>query len=126
MFTRPDLGNVMQSLAPVSISDVAVSVTYGMRPFRFSKEPPARELFVNGGIGIDYLTAEGSDLQVSADLTTVDPTASTFGTAVPCDLDVGIGFLGVSGADGLALYSPNHIVASGHHHLTGLFKGIQA
>jgi hypothetical protein len=110
-----DIHDQLQNMAPAAISDVPVCVSYTGKPFRFSKAPPAAELFVND----NYLTAQGSDLQVS---TTAGYVAgSTLGGIVPAELDVGIGYLDLGGPT-LAVYNPNTLGTLGHDNLTGVFQ----
>lgn len=107
----------MQDLSPAAISDVPVAVSFADKPFRFSREPIPGELFVNGDA--DYLTANGSDIQVSQGGLALG--AATFGGCVPAELDVGIGYLDVGGPT-LAVYNPNSLNTLGHDNLTGVFQ----
>lgn len=116
-FTDSTISHEMQELAPVAISVVPVAVSFMDKPFRFSKEPLPDELFVNGGA--DYLTANGSDIQMSSG--SLPAGASTFGGVVPAELDVGIGYLDVGGPT-LAVYNPNTLNTIGHDNLTGVFQ----
>lgn len=115
-YTVPtDIHSQIQALAPVAISDVPVCVSYTRTPFRFGTEPPDSELFVND----QYLTAQGSDLQVSTGATAA--TGSALGGIVAAELDVGIGYLDVGGPT-LAVYNPNTLTTLGHDNLTGVFQ----
>jgi hypothetical protein len=107
----------MQDLSPAAISDVPVAVSFADKPLRFSREPIPGELFVNGDA--DYLTAEGSDIQVSQGGVALG--AATLGGCVPAELDVGIGYLDVGGPT-LAVYNPNSLNTLGHDNLTGVFQ----
>jgi hypothetical protein len=107
----------MQGLSPGGISVVPVAVSFADKPFRISREPIPGELFVNGDA--DYLTAEGSDIQVSQGGLALG--AATFGGCVPAELDVGIGYLDVGGPT-LAVYNPNSLNTLGHDNLTGVFQ----
>lgn len=107
----------MQDLAPAAISNVPVAVSFRDKPFRFAKEPIPGELFVNNAA--DYLTAEGSDIQVSQGALAAG--AATLGGCVPAELDVGIGYLDVGGPT-LAVYNPNSLNTIGHYNLTGVFQ----
>lgn len=107
----------MQDLAPAGISTVPVAVSFADKPFRFAREPIPGELFVNGNA--DYLTAAGSDIQVSQGGLVFG--AATFGGVVPSELDVGIGYLDVGGPT-LAVYNPNSLTTLGHCNLTGVFQ----
>lgn len=107
----------MQDLAPAAISNVPVAVSFRDKPFRFAKEPIPGELFVNNAA--DYLTAEGSDIQVSQGALVAG--AATLGGCVPAELDVGIGYLDVGGPT-LAVYNPNSLNTIGHYNLTGVFQ----
>lgn len=114
----PMIQEVMQSLAPASISNVPVMVSYARKsPFRFGRESPPSELFVN--MDADYLTGNGSDIQVQA-------TSATAGTALGgvalADLDVGGLLLDIAGPT-LAIDSPNFnaVIESGYH-LTGVYQ----
>lgn len=107
----------MQDLSPAAICDVPVAVSFMDKPFRFAKEPPPGELFVNGNA--DYLTAEGSDIQVTT--TAIAAGSATLGGCVPAELDVGLGYLDVGGPT-LAVYNPNSLNTLGHDNLTGVFQ----
>lgn len=107
----------MQDLAPAAISIVPVAVSFADKPFRFAREPLPGELFVNGNA--DYLTAEGSDIQVGQGGLALG--AATLGGCVPAELDVGIGYLDVGGPT-LAVYNPNSLNTLGHDNLTGVFQ----
>lgn len=107
----------MRDLSPASICNVPVAVSFRDKPFRFAKEPIPGELFVNNGA--DYLTAEGSDIQVSQGALAAG--AATLGGVVPAELDVGIGYLDVGGPT-LAVYNPNSLNTIGHSNLTGVFQ----
>lgn len=107
----------MQDLAPAAISDVPVAVSFRDKPFRFAKEPIPGELSVNNAA--DYLTANGSDIQVSQGALATG--SATLGGIVPAELDVGIGYLDVGGPT-LAVYNPNTLTTLGHHNLTGVFQ----
>lgn len=106
----------MQDLAPAAVSDVPVAVSFRDKPFRFAKEPIPGELFVNNAA--DYLTANGSDIQVSQGALATG--SATLGGVVPAELDVGIGYLDVGGPT-LAVYNPNSLNTLGHSNLTGVF-----
>lgn len=116
-FVSSSIQPAMQDLSPAGISDVPVMVSFAQSPFRFSSAPPPSELFVNNAE--DYLTAEGSDIQVTTSAVAVSGPA--FGGVVPADLDVGIGYLDVGGPT-LAVYNPNSLNLLGHDHLTGVFQ----
>lgn len=107
----------MQDLAPAAISGVPVAVSFMDKPFRFAKEPPPGELFVNGGQS--YLTGNSSDIQVTT--TSAPVGTSALGGVVPAELDVGIGYLDVGGPT-LAVYNPNSLNTLGHDNLTGVFQ----
>jgi hypothetical protein len=116
-FVDSKIQPAMQDLAPAALSDVPVAVSFADKPFRFAREPLPGELFVNGGA--DYLTAEGSDIQVSQGGLALG--AATLGGCVPAELDVGIGYLDVGGPT-LAVYNPNSLNTLGHDNLTGVFQ----
>lgn len=116
-FVDSKIQPAMQDLAPAAICTVPVSVSFRDKPFRFAKEPIPGELFVNNGA--DYLTAEGSDIQVSQGALATG--AATLGGCVPAELDVGIGYLDVGGPT-LAVYNPNSLNTIGHYNLTGVFQ----
>ena len=107
----------MQDLVPAAISDVPVAVSFRDHPFRFAKGPSPGELFVNNAT--NYLTAEGSDIQVSQGA--LATSAAALGGCVPAELDVGIGYLDVGGPT-LAVYNPNSLNTLGHDNLTGVFQ----
>lgn len=112
-----NIHQVMQGLAPAGISDVPIMVSFAHAdPFRFSKEPPLGELFVNSDE--DYLTANGSDIQVSAANIT---NGARFGGICPAELDVGGFGLDVN-TSWLAINSPefDNVIESGYH-LTGVY-----
>ena len=116
-FADSKIQSAMQDLAPASICTVPVAVSFRDKPFRFAKEPIPGELFVN--TATDYLTAEGSDIQVSQG--TLAAGVATLGGCVPAELDVGIGYLDVGGPT-LAVYNPNSLNTIGHYNLTGVFQ----
>lgn len=116
-FVDSKIQSAMQDLAPASICNVPVAVSFRDKPFRFAKEPIPGELFVNNAT--DYLTAEGSDIQVSQGALTTG--AATLGGVVPAELDVGIGYLDVGGPT-LAVYNPDSLNTIGHYNLTGVFQ----
>ena len=116
-FVAQDIQASMQDLAPAGVADVPVVVSFADIPFRFSKEPPLGELFVNEGA--DYLTAEGSDIQVTT--RAAASTGAALGGVVPAELDVGLGYLDVGGPT-LAVYNPDSLITLGHDHLSGVFQ----
>lgn len=113
-----DIQSVMQDLSPAAICDVPVMVSFARAtPFRFSKEPPLGELFVNSDA--DYLTGNGSDIQVTFSDT---GTGSRLGGIAPSMLDVGGFGLDIGGSE-LAINSPNFdIMIESGYHLTGLYS----
>ncbi len=115
-----DLHDTIQDLAPAGISDVPVCVSYAAKPFRFNKQPPDGELFVN--MKQDYLTANGSDITVSLGAI-ADSSGSRFGGVAPSDLMMnGDYLLDVNGSI-LVVHSNNHsILLDSGHHLTGVFQ----
>lgn len=124
-FVDHSIQPLIQDLSPAAISTVPVAVSFRDRPLRFSKEPPPGELFVNGNA--DYLTANGSDIQVSQGA--VASGTSRFGGVVPAELDVGGFYLDIggggaygSGGSSLAVYNPNSLHTLGHDNLTGVFQ----
>lgn len=109
---------VMQSLAPAAISNVPVMVSYARKdPFRFGRESPPGELFVNGDAS--YLTGNGSDIQVQ--VSSAASGARLGGIAI-ADLFVGDFMLDIAGPT-LAIDSPNHnvMIESGYH-LVGVYQ----
>lgn len=118
-FVEQSIQKAMQDLAPAAIANVPVAVSFMGTPFRFESEPPPGELFVNGGNS--YLTADGSDIQV----TQAGPSLLTEGVGgcVPAELEIGGGsvYLDVGGPT-LAVYNPNSLNTLGHNHLTGVFQ----
>lgn len=116
-FTDRGIHAAMQDLSPAGLSDVPVAVSFADMPFRFTREPAPGELFVNSDA--DYLTAQGSDIQVSSGDTT--NTGASLGGVAPAELDVGIGYLDVGGPT-LAVYNPNSLTTLGHANLTGVFQ----
>lgn len=110
----------MQDLSPAGISDVPVCVSYAYEPFRFGKEPPPSELFVNNGN--DYLEANGSDIQVST--TAIATGGAVFGGVVPSELATGMNdvYLDINGTMTLAVYNPNTVDLLGHEYLTGVYQ----
>jgi hypothetical protein len=110
-----DIHDQLQTMAPVALSDVPVCVSFGEKPFRFGREALPGELFVND----QYLTAEGSDLQVTQ--SSVLQNGATLGGVVPSELDVGIGYLDLGGPT-LAVYNPNTVTLLGDYKLTGVYQ----
>lgn len=117
-FVSRTIQPAMQDLSPVAISNVPIAVSFQDIPFRFGKEPPLGELFVNNAQ--DYLTAQGSDIQVTTQGSATIGQAS-LGGVVPAELDVGIGYLDLGGPT-LAVYNPNSLNLLGHDNLTGVFQ----
>jgi len=113
-----DIHHQMQDLAPAGISDVPVLVSYAELPFRFSKASRNGELFVNGKN--DYLTANGSDIQVTAQ--SIGDTGPTFGGIAPAELTAGDQLIDVNGHI-LVIHAQNYQtqIESGYH-LTGVFQ----
>ena len=114
----PFIHDVMQSLSPAAISDVPVMVSYSRKePFRFGRESPPSELFVNADA--DYLTGNDADIQVQ--VSQAQEGARLGGIAL-ADLDVGDFMLDVGGQT-LAIDSPNFntVIESGYH-LTGVYQ----
>lgn len=107
----------MQDLSPAGVSTVPIAVSFLGDPFRFAKEPPPGELFVNDGA--DYLTAEGADILVTT--SSAPNGVASLGGIVPGELDVGIGYLDVGGPT-LAVYNPDSTKTLGHDNLTGVFQ----
>jgi hypothetical protein len=107
----------IQDIAPAAISDVPVMVSYTQKPFRFGREALPGELFVND----QYLTANGSDLQVNTgQVTSIGPT---LGGIVPSELTANGSLIELSDGSILVINSPNHdIVLDSGYHLTGVFQ----
>lgn len=115
-FVKSNIRAVIQDLAPVAISDLPIMVSFTWKsPFRFGREKPPGELFVNGDA--DYLTGNGSDIQVQVG----GATGSSLGGLAPADLFVGDFMLDVEGSS-LVFNSPNFdtIIESGSH-LVGVY-----
>lgn len=115
---NPNIHTAMQDLAPAAISDVPVLVSFSRKdPFRFAKESAPSELFVNGNA--DYLTANGSDIQISS--STVSGGSTLSGIA-PAELFMGAQYLELSDGSYLALHNPNtNVIIDSGFHLTGLY-----
>ena len=112
-----DIHDQIQDIAPAGISDVPVMVSYTQKPFRFGKESLPGELFVND----QYLTANGSDLQVNTGQVTSN--GSTLGGIVPSELTANGSLIELSDGSILVINSPNHdIVLDSGYHLTGVFQ----
>lgn len=113
----PNIHNAIQDLSPAAISDVPIMVSFSRKdPFRFGKESPPGELFVNSDA--DYLTGNGSDIQVQIS----NPTdGARLAGIAPAELNVGGFGLDVGGPE-LAINSPNFdtIIDSGYH-LVGVY-----
>lgn len=116
-FVSRNIHGQMQALAPAGISDVPVLVSFGKKPFRVGKIPLPAELFVND----NYLTVNGSDLQVSLPSTQSSATTSTLGGVVPSVLEVNGSILEVNGIE-LAVYNPNTTTLLGDDILTGVYQ----
>jgi hypothetical protein len=118
-FVEQSIQRAMQDLSPAGVSGVPVAVSFMGTPFRFENEPPPGELFVDGGAS--YLTADGSDIQVSQ--STGASLVEGIGGCVPAELEIGGGsvYLDVGGPT-LAVYNPNSLNTLGHNHLTGVFQ----
>jgi len=112
-----NIQSAIQGLSPAGISDVPIMVSFAHKsPFRFSRESEPGELFVNSDA--DYLTANGSDIQVTIQDTN---NGSRLGGLSPAELDVG-GFGLDVGGPWLAINSPNFdtVIESGYH-LVGVY-----
>lgn len=107
----------MFDLYPAGVN-ASLAVSYADTPFRFARESAPGELFVNGDA--DYLTADGSDLQVSA--TTAVTTGSALGGCVPAELSVGADIYVDIGGATLAVYDSNALNTLGHYNLTGVYQ----
>lgn len=113
----PNIQAVIQGLAPAAISQVPIIVTFANAlPFRFARTQLPNELFVN--LDADYLTANGSDIQISSDVLTV---GSRLGGLAPADLDVngfmldvGVGTLSINDAN-------NNVMIESGYHLPGIY-----
>lgn len=119
-FVPSNIQSQIQDLSPAGIGDVPVLVSFADKPFRFGKEPPTGELFVNNGD--DYLTANDSDIQVTTGA--VAFSGSRFGGVVPSELAFGVSdvYLDIGGVSTLAVYNPNTVELIGHDNLTGVYK----
>jgi hypothetical protein len=106
----------MFDLYPAGVSH-SLAVSYADTPFRFARESAPGELFVNGDD--DYLTADGSDIQVSA--TTAITSGSTLGGCVPAELAIGADIYIDIGGSTLAVYDSNALNTLGHYNLTGVY-----
>jgi len=111
-FVPENIQQVIQGLSPAGISDVPIMVSFAHKsPFRFGRESAPGELFVNSDA--DYLTANGSDIQVTIQLIN---NSARLGGISPAELDVG-GFGFDVGGQWLAINSPNFdtVIESGYH-----------
>lgn len=108
----------IQDLAPAAISEVPVMVSFSRKdPFRFAKESALAELFVNGNA--DYLTANGSDIQISS--STVSGGSTLSGIA-PAELFMGTEYLELSDGSYLAIHNSNtNVIIDSGFHLTGVY-----
>jgi hypothetical protein len=108
----------MQDLAPAALSEVPVLVSYTELPFRFSRSLPDGELFVNSGNS--YLTANGSDITVSANSNSA--IGPTLGGIAPAELSANEQLIDVNGSI-LVIHAENYqtIMESGYH-LTGVYQ----
>lgn len=113
-----NIQEIMQGLAPAAISDVPIMVSFAWKdPFRFSKEAPLGDFFVNNDTS--FLEANNSDLQVSTGAAT---TGSRLGGIAASDLFVGDFYLDVGGPT-LALNVPNlDVIIESGSHLVGVYQ----
>ena len=114
----PNIQSVMQDLSPAAISNVPIMVSFAWKdPFRFGKESPPGELFVNNDTS--YLEGNGSDIQVQVGAAT---QGARLGGVAASDLFVGDFYLDVGGPT-LALNVPNldAVIESGYH-LVGVYQ----
>lgn len=113
-----NIQQIIQSLAPAAISNVAIMVSYSWAtPFRFGLSSPSGELFVDSDV--DYLEANGSDIQVQLNSAY---SGSTFAGIAAADIDVG-GFMLDVGGPTLAINSPNFDTIIGNNYqLVGVFE----
>jgi len=113
-----DIAPVMQGLAPVAIGDLPIFVNYARNtPFRFSRENPAAELFIDDDA--NYLTLDGSDWQLSSDEAT---TGARFSGLVADELFLDDGsYLELDGGIWAINEPENSVLQDSGFHLTGLF-----
>ena len=115
---NPLIHVAIQDLAPAAISEVPILVSFSRKdPFRFAKESAPSELFVNGDA--DYLTANGSDIQISS--STISGESRLSGIA-PAELFMGAEYLELSDGSYLAIHNANtNVIIDSGFHLTGLY-----
>lgn len=107
----------MQGMAPVAISDVPVAVSYGQKPFRFSKTSTVLDFFK---VNTSRLKVNGAFLKVTKSGDT-EENGSRFGGIVPARLKVNGSFLSL-GTKTLAVYNPNQLTLLGSDNLTGVYQ----
>ena len=113
-----DIQTQIQDLAPAGISDVPVLVSYTELPFRFMQYSDTGDLFVNNGA--DYLTANGSDIQITTVLGSF--TGPTFGGIAPAELTAGVQLIDVNGSILVIHDSEYQTKIESGYHLTGVFQ----
>lgn len=113
-----DIKTTIQSLAPAGIADIPVLVSYGYKPFSFSRIETASEMWVNDDA--EYLTIDGSDFTLSISGAISGPT---LGGLSASNFDVDDGYL-LALEDGTELVfndSNSSVVIESGYHLTGMF-----
>ena len=115
---QSDIQSTIQSIAPAAISDIPVLVSYGYKPFRFSRIPTASEMWVNDDA--EYLTIDGSDFSLAIAGAISGPT---LGGLSASNFDVDDGYL-LSLEDGTELVfndSNSSVMIESGYHLTGMY-----
>lgn len=112
------IAETMQSLAPAAVSDIQVLVSYGAVPFRFSRLPPAAELWTTNDT--EYLTIGDSDWTLSV---TGEISGPSLGGLTSTNMEIDSDYI-VELSDGseLVLNDRNSaVVIESGYHLTGVY-----
>lgn len=113
-----NIQSVIQSLAPAAVSDVPVLVSYGYKPFRFSRIETAAEMWANDDT--EYLTIDGSDWTLSVSGAISGPSLGGL-TATNIDIDNGYLLELDDGSELVFNDSNSSTVIESSYHLTGVY-----
>ena len=110
----------IQEITPAAVSTVPVLVSFASPVFRFGSVAALSDFFINQGGASQYLSVNGGNLQVTANLAAPAGT-SGFGGVVPSELDLGGFALDVEGSD-FVVYDPDSAILIGRYKLAGVFQ----
>lgn len=120
LFVDYTIQAAIQEITPAGVSTVPVMVSFTSPVFRFGSVTTLSDFFVNQGGASQYLSINGSNLQVTGN-TSAPAGTSSFGGVVPAELDVGGFALDVEGSE-LVVYDPDATLLIGRYKLAGVFQ----